>query len=114
MKTMIDTKHVGNIKSLRHVMTKSQGGSINLPYLNLYVQQINRYKLDREKRAIINRLEEINKQIRDIDEQTKSLRPQIISCLDRGSEGNRRKAKKSRTSEGNGRGRVVRKLKVNY
>ncbi len=91
-------------------MTKSKGGSVNLPYLNLYVHQMNRYKLDKEKRALINRLAEIEKQLNDIDSKCMSLGPEIMTTL--GEKPKRRK--RGKDPDGNGRRRVVKKLKVSY
>ncbi|MFH1652633.1 MAG: hypothetical protein ABIE74_01100 [Pseudomonadota bacterium] len=110
MKTMVNVKHVGSVKSIRHVMTKANGGSVNLPYLNLYVHQMNKYKLEKEKQALTNRLREIEKQIDDIDQKTRSLRPGIMSALDEKPG----KSKRRGRSNEDGRKRVMKKVRLDY
>lgn len=111
MKTMIDVKHVGIVKSMRHVATRASTGPENLPHLNLYVHQMNLYKLKKEKKAMLYRLEEIDKQIVHIQKKINSLRPNVMSAFE---PERKRRRKKGNSGSGDGRKRIVKKLRVDF
>lgn len=76
MKTMLDVKHADFVKSIRHV--PGIGGTQNSsPELHLYILQMNRVKLKREKKLTAFRFRDIDRQLKDIEERIALLRPQI-------------------------------------
>jgi len=113
MRTMLDTKHAGSIKSMRHVATRATTSSKDVPHLNLYVLQMNLYKLNKERKATRYRLEELDKQIANTEEKILSLKPNIMAGF---KEKTKRGGRRSRrgNSGGNGRKRVLKKVRVNY
>lgn len=110
MKTMIDVKHVGSIKSIRHSSGRSAGGT-SLPHLHLYVHQMNLYKLKKEKTALLNRMGEIDKQIEHLEEMVQSMRPQIIAAFEAPP---KRKRKGAGREESSAKKRRFNKMTINY
>lgn len=106
MKTMIDVKHVGIVKSMRHAATRASTAPGSLPHLNLYVCQMNLYKLKKEEKAITYRLEEIRKQIGHLTDKIQSMRPQIIAAFGT-------PPKRKKRSGANGKGSSMKKRRFN-
>lgn len=111
MKTMIDVKHVGSIKSIRHAASRSAAGG-SLPHLHLYVHQMNLYKLKKEKKALLNRMEEIDKQIEHLEEKVQSMRPQIIAAF--GTPPKRKKTSGADRQEPSTRKHRFNRMTINY
>lgn len=111
MKTMIDVKHVGSIKSIRHAGSPSATGT-GLPHLHLYVHQMNLYKLKKEKKALLNRMGEIDKQIEHLEEKVQSMRPQIIAAF--GMPPKQKKRSGANGKESSARKCRFNKMTINY
>jgi len=112
MKTMIDVKHVGVLRSMRHTPTRGGTNPEGIPHLNLYVLQMNLYKLRKERKVISYRLEEVEKQIAALEEKIISLRPQIESGFPE-INAQRPKRKKPNIEEETA-GKKVQKMKLSF
>lgn len=76
MKSMIDVKKCGSLRSMRHVTSRPYEDK-SVPHLSLYVQHMNKTKLLKEREILSNRLKEIEKEIFDIDSHIATLRPKL-------------------------------------
>lgn len=76
MRTMENAKKCGSIKSMRHVTSRPFEDK-SVPHLTLYVQQMNKTKLLKERQVLMNRLDEVTKQLMDIDAHILELRPKL-------------------------------------
>lgn len=76
MKTMLNIKRCGAIRSMRHVTSRPYEDK-SVPHLSLYVHHMNKSKLLKEREFLHRRLDELDKQIGYEDEHILSLRPKL-------------------------------------
>ena len=76
MKSMIDVKKCGSLHSMRHLSSRPYEDK-SVPHLTLYVQQMTKTKLLKERAVMQGRLEEIEKQLGHIDNLILTLRPKL-------------------------------------
>ena len=76
MKSMIDVRKCGSLKSMRHVTSRPYEDK-SVPHLTLYVQQMTKTKLLKEREVMRNRLGEIDKELKHIDNYMSELRPKL-------------------------------------
>ena len=112
MKTMIDVKHVGIVKSMRHATTRASNAPGSLPHLNLYVYQMNLYKLKKEEKAMTYRLVEVRKQIEHLTDKIQSIRPQVLAAF--GTPPKRKQKKGANGENGSPKKRRFNKMTISY
>ena len=76
MRTMINVRKCGSLRSMRHVSSRPYEDK-SIPHLTLYVQQMKRTKLLKEKEVLLNRLMEVEKEMSNIDSLMLELRPKL-------------------------------------
>lgn len=76
MKTMIDVKKCGSIKSMRQTVSRPYEDK-SIPHLSLYVHHMNKTKLLKERTVLLGRLGEIEKQLKYEDDHIVDLRPKL-------------------------------------
>lgn len=76
MKTMLNIKRCGAIRSMRQVTSRPYEDK-SVPHLSLYVHHMNKSKLLKEREILLRRLDEVDKQIGYEDEHILSLRPKL-------------------------------------
>lgn len=76
MRTMMDVRKCGSLRSMRHISSRPYEDK-SVPHLTLYVQQMTKTKLLKEREVMRGRLEEIEKQLGHIDGLILALRPKL-------------------------------------
>lgn len=112
MRTMIDVRKCGSLRSMRHISSRPYEDK-SVPHLTLYVQQMTKTKLLKEREVMRGRLEEIEKQLGHIDNLILTLRPKLglpEPAVKRG------RSRKAETDEGSSRVQKYRtkKMKMSF
>ncbi len=108
MKTMLNIKRCGAIRSMRQVTSRPYEDK-SVPHLSLYVHHMNKSKLIKEKEVLLRRLDEVDKQIGYEDEHILSLRPKLGLPEEKG------RRRRSHAGNGKKRGRKdVTKMKLAF
>lgn len=113
MRTMIDVKKCGSIKSMRQTVSRPYEDK-SIPHLSLYVHHMNKTKLLKEKVVLMGRLDEIEKQLKYENDHIVSLRPKLGLPEAKRGRGRPRKYQDDGHTGKHGRKKKFSKMKMSF